>query len=51
METSIFNYGELPKFEEFTTERINREFPNVIDKINKDFKNSLQIELTKNFQL
>ncbi len=38
METSIFNYGELPEFNKFTSERINHEFPNVIDKINLDFK-------------
>ncbi len=39
METSIFNYGELPEFEKFTTDRINQEFPSVIEKINLDFKN------------
>ncbi len=38
METSIFNYGELPEFEKFTSDRINKEFPNVIEKINLDFK-------------
>ena len=38
METSIFNYGELPEFNKFTSERINQEFPSVIDKINHDFK-------------
>ncbi len=38
METSIFNYGELPEFQKFTTERINQEFPSVIEKINLDFK-------------
>ena len=39
METSIFNYGELPEFEKFTSDKINQEFPNVIEKINLDFKN------------
>ena len=38
METSIFNYGELPEFNNFTSDRINQEFPNVIKKINLDFK-------------
>ena len=39
MENSIFNYGELPEFKKFTSDRINQEFPNIIEKINKDFKN------------
>ena len=38
METSIFNYGELPEFNKFSTDRINQEFPSVIEKINLDFK-------------
>ncbi len=38
MENSIFNYGELPEFNKFTSDRINQEFPIVIDKINLDFK-------------
>ncbi len=38
METSIFNYGELPEFNKFTSDRINQEFPNVIEKINLDFE-------------
>ncbi len=38
METSIFNYGELPEFNKFTSDRINQEFPSVIKKINQDFK-------------
>ncbi len=38
MEASIFNYGELPEFNKFTPDRINQEFPNVIEKINQDFK-------------
>ncbi len=38
MENSIFNYGELPEFKQFTTDRINQEFPSVIEKINLDFK-------------
>ena len=28
MESSIFNYGELPEFKKFTTKRINEEFSN-----------------------
>ncbi len=39
MDTSIFNYGELPEFEKFTPDRINQEFPGVIEKINLDFRN------------
>ena len=39
MESTIFNYGELPEFNKFTSDRINQEFPKVIDKINLDFKN------------
>ncbi len=39
METSIFNCGELPEFKKFTPDRINKEFPSVIEKINLDFKN------------
>ncbi len=38
METSIFNYGELPEFNKFSSDRINQEFPTVIEKINLDFK-------------
>ena len=38
MDTSIFNYGELPEFKKFTTDNIDQEFPSVIDKINQDFK-------------
>ncbi len=38
METSIFNYGELPEFNKFSSDRINQEFPIVIEKINLDFK-------------
>ena len=38
METSIFNYGELPEFNKFSSDRINQEFPSVIEKINLDFK-------------
>ncbi len=38
MKTSIFNYGELPEFDKFTSDRINQEFPNVLEKINLDFK-------------
>ena len=39
METSIFKYSEIPDFKKFTPENINKEFPNVIEKINLDFKN------------
>ncbi len=38
MENSIFNYGELPEFNKFSSDRINQEFPSVIEKINLDFK-------------
>ncbi len=38
METSIFNYGELPEFNKFSSDRINQEFPSVIENINLDFK-------------
>ncbi len=38
MESTIFKYGELPEFNKFTSDRINQEFPKVIDKINLDFK-------------
>ena len=38
METSIFNCGELPEFNKFTPDRINQEFPSVIEKITLDFK-------------
>ena len=50
METSIFNYGELPEYKKFTPDRINKEFPSVIEKINLDFKNIenfCQLTLTK----
>jgi len=40
MKTSIFNYGELPEFQKFTTDRISQEFPSVIEKINQDFKST-----------
>ncbi len=39
MATSIFNYGELPEFNKFTSDKISQEFPSVIEKINLDFKN------------
>ena len=38
METSIFQYGELPEFKKFTPENISKQFPDVIEKIGKDFK-------------
>ena len=38
METSIFNYGELPEFNKFSSDIINQEFPSVIEQINLDFK-------------
>ncbi len=46
MGTSIFNCGELPEFNRFTPDRINQEFPIIIDKINLDFKN-IEIVLSK----
>ncbi|WP_288262573.1 M3 family metallopeptidase [uncultured Prochlorococcus sp.] len=39
MQTSIFKYGELPEFKKFTPENISQQFPEVIDKIGKDFEN------------
>jgi len=39
MENSIFKCGALPEFKKFTPENINKEFPNIIEKINLDFKN------------
>ena len=39
MDTSIFKYGELPEFKKFTPENINKQFPVVLEKIAKDFKN------------
>ncbi len=39
MESSIFNCGELPEFQKFTSDKINQEFPRIIEKINLDFKN------------
>ncbi len=39
MATSIFKFGELPNFKNFTPENINKEFPSVLEKINLDFKN------------
>ena len=39
MDTSIFNYGELPEFKNFTPENISKHFPLVLEKIAEDFKN------------
>ena len=39
MDTSIFKYGELPEFDKFTPENISNQFPFVLEKITKDFKN------------
>ena len=39
MDTSIFKYGELPEFKKFTPENISKQFPGVLEKITKDFKN------------
>ena len=33
MDTSIFQYGELPEFKKFTPENINKQFPVVLEKI------------------
>ena len=38
MNTSIFKYGELPEFKEFTPENIRKQFPLVLEKIAEDFK-------------
>tara|TARA_B100000003_G_scaffold40533_1_gene34604 strand:+ start:485 stop:790 length:306 start_codon:yes stop_codon:yes gene_type:complete len=38
MDTSIFKYGELPEFKKFTPENISKQFPEVLEKIAKDFK-------------
>ena len=46
MENTIFKYGELPDFKKFTPDRINKEFPIVLEKINHDFKN-IEISLSK----
>ena len=46
MESSIFKCGELPEFKKFTSESINKEFPNVIERINVDFK-KLENDLSK----
>jgi len=34
MQTSIFKFGKLPEFKKFTPENINKQFPDVIKKIN-----------------
>ena len=39
METLIFKNGELPEFKKFTPESISKQFPDVLEKINKDFEN------------
>ena len=39
MDTSIFRYGELPEFKEFTPENINNQFPVVLEKLAEDFNN------------
>ena len=39
METSIFKFEELPEFKNFTPESIGKQFPIVLEKITKDFKN------------
>ena len=39
MVSSIFRYGELPVFKEFTPENIRKQFPLVLEKISKDFEN------------
>ena len=39
MHTSIFNYGNLPEFKNFTPENIRKQFPVVLEKISDDFKN------------
>ena len=44
MDTSIFKYGELPEFKKFTPENISKQFPVVLEKISKDFKNIEDIQ-------
>ena len=39
MDTLIFKYGELPEFKKFTPENIRKQFPDVLEKIGKDFIN------------
>jgi len=39
MDTSIFKYGELPEFKEFTPENISNQFPAVLEKLAEDFNN------------
>ncbi len=39
MDTSIFNYGELPEFKKFTPENISKQFPVVLENITEEFKN------------
>ena len=39
MNTSIFNYGELPEFKKFTPESISKQFPELLKKIAEDFEN------------
>jgi len=39
MDTSIFKCGELPEFKKFTPENISNQFPIVLEKLSKDFKN------------
>ena len=39
MDSSIFKYGELPEFNKFTPENIREQFPEVLEKVAKDFKN------------
>ena len=51
MDTSIFKYGELPEFKKFTSENISKQFPLVLEKIAKEFKNiekNLSNYLTQN---
>jgi len=38
MDTSIFKYGELPEFKKFTPENISKQFPVVLEKIQKTLK-------------
>ena len=52
MDTSIFKYGELPEFKEFTPENISKQFPEELEKIAKEFKNiekNLSNYLTQNY--
>ena len=41
METSIFKYGELPEFNKFSPESINKQFPVVVSLVDKLAKKNI----------